>query len=528
MFNTIFWLLFSQTGLLLIISIALLYYLGTRNHDYFKKRGIKYIKPIPFFGTFIRPALSLQDFYDYYKKCYNLYPEEGFIGTFEFIKPVYLIRDPEVARQIFIKDFDNFRNHRVTIDPSVDPIFGKNLFSSKDKYWKDMRNTITPAFTGNKMRFMFDIVNDCALRSLDFVRKTTGTGSYEIDAKDFFTRITNDVIATAAFGVEVNSVKEKNDFYLQAKYFADFGVRETLLFFLYSTFPNMATWIRLPLWRKSKTKFLVDVLKEAIQFREKTGYVRRDMIHLLLQAKHKGRIYDEEFDNDKQQEEEAVNRLAVFTDEDIISQCMLFFIAGFETVSTLFVYLAYELMLNQDVQAKLQAEIDEVLERIDTKLPSYDDIMGMKYLDMVVCETLRKWPPNIAIDRLCNKEFVLESGDKKVILQPGDQVLTPTIAFHHDPQYFPNPDKFDPERFSDENKGNIHPFAYTPFGLGPRQCPGNRLALMEVKIYFFHVLAYFNIERTPKTEIPVEIRKGTLIVTPLRPLSLALTPRKKV
>lgn len=514
-------ILFSQVGFATLVIIALLYYLGTHNHDYFERRGLKFIKPVPFFGTFLRPALSRQDFYEYYKNCYNAYPDEGIIGTFEFLKPVYLIRDPDLAKQIFIKDFDDFRNHRITIDPNVDAIFGKNLFSSKDKYWQDMRRIISPAFTGSKMRFMFDIVNDCALRAMEYVKGVATNRAYEIDSKDFFTRITNDVIATAAFGVEINSVQAKNDFYLQAKYFADFGVRETSLFFLYSTMPELCKWIRMPVWAKDKTQFLVNVLKEAISFREKTGYVRRDMIHLLLEAKHKGRIADEEFDNDEQ-----VPTTTAWTDEDIISQCMLFFIAGFETVSTLFVYLAYELMLNRQVQETLQAEIDEVLERIGDKKLTYEDIVGMKYMDMVISECLRKWPPNIAIDRLCNKEYTLKSGETSVTIKPGDQVIVPTIAFHHDPKYYPDPDKFIPERFSEQNRNDIHPSAYTPFGIGPRQCPGNRLALMEVKIFYFHILSRFNIEKTNKTEIPVQIRKGQLIVTPIRPLYLALSPRK--
>ncbi|XP_011705919.1 PREDICTED: cytochrome P450 9e2-like, partial [Wasmannia auropunctata] len=102
----------------------------------------------------------------------------------------------------------------------------------------------------------------------------------------------------------------------------------------------------------------------------------------------------------------------------------------------------------------------------------------------------------------CAKRYELppsQPGRKSVIVEPGDILLFPVHAIHRDPKYFPNPDKFDPERFSEENKDNILPYTYLPFGHGPRKCIGNRFALMETKILIAHLLQKFTLKTTDKT-----------------------------
>lgn len=111
---------------------------------------------------------------------------------------------------------------------------------------------------------------------------------------------------------------------------------------------------------------------------------------------------------------------------------------------------------------------------------------------------------------MANKQVTLEDkSGQKITLQPGDAVLFPTSGFHHDIKYWDNPSKFDPERFSDENKHKIDAGVFMPFGIGPRQCIGNRFALMETKILFFTFLSYFKIVPYEKTQIPLEYKKGT-------------------
>lgn len=160
----------------------------------------------------------------------------------------------------------------------------------------------------------------------------------------------------------------------------------------------------------------------------------------------------------------------------------------------------YELAKNPDVQKTLLEEIDSVASTLGGKSISYDVLHKMKFLDMVVSETLRKWPPVVQTDRLALKDYNVDLGNgKKLTIKKDQNVYFPIYHLHHDPDFFPNPEKFDPHRFSDENKDSIMQGSYLPFGLGPRTCIGSRYALMEGKLLLFTLLRKFSIEKCDKT-----------------------------
>ena len=102
-------------------------------------------------------------------------------------------------------------------------------------------------------------------------------------------------------------------------------------------------------------------------------------------------------------------------------------------------------------------------------------------------------------------------GEKPIPLKVNDLIWIPAHGIHRDPEYYPNPDKFDPERFSDENKDSIRPYTYMPFGLGPRNCIGSRFALLEIKSLLFKLLLNFEIVPSKKTQIPIKLSRKTII-----------------
>lgn len=186
----------------------------------------------------------------------------------------------------------------------------------------------------------------------------------------------------------------------------------------------------------------------------------------------------------------------------------MFLLAGIDTSGTLISFACHELAVNPEVQEKLFNEINLVK---DESL-NYETLNKMKYLDMVISEALRKWPPVTVLDRKCSKEYFLESNDgNDVILKPGDGVWFPIFNMHRDPKIFANPDKFDPERFSDENKGLIQPFTYLPFGVGPRNCIAVRFALLQAKSIIFNIILRFSIEVSENTQHPLQLKKNTLV-----------------
>lgn len=120
------------------------------------------------------------------------------------------------------------------------------------------------------------------------------------------------------------------------------------------------------------------------------------------------------------------------------------------------------------------------------------------------------------MDRSVSKQYLLEEKDgSKVLLQPNNVLWIPVFAIHHDPKYYPDPELFNPERFSDENKKSIHPCTYLPFGAGPRACIASRFALLQLKAVIYHILLELKIETSPKTPIPLKLRGGTNALDPV-------------
>lgn len=168
---------------------------------------------------------------------------------------------------------------------------------------------------------------------------------------------------------------------------------------------------------------------------------------------------------------------------------------------------------------------------------------------MLFPETLRKWPTPL-IDRVCDKDYTIQPvspEEKRIVIEQGTQVVIPTYGIHRDPKYYPDPEKFDPERFSDENKGTIKPFTFFPFGLGPRNCIGttlsgikyhyyfpttplicvsaSRFALMENKLMVVHLLSKFDLVPVKKTCVPLKLKSKAFNMMPAEGFWLGIRKR---
>ena len=189
--------------------------------------------------------------------------------------------------------------------------------------------------------------------------------------------------------------------------------------------------------------------------------------------------------------------------DDMTAQMFIFFLDGFETSSTAMCFATYEIASNPEIQLKLQQEIDKVLEESNGEV-SYEVINRLEYLDAVISEALRLYPPITNLERLCEKTFELPPAlpdEKPFIMKKDMLVWIPVLAIHHDEKYYDNPKKFDPERFLNNKMNNSS--NYMPFGLGPRMCRANRFAMLEIKILLFHLLARCELKPSAKTSSPI-------------------------
>ncbi|XP_036323943.1 probable cytochrome P450 9f2 [Rhagoletis pomonella] len=507
---------------LFILGAAFIYQLyrwATANFDFFEKRQIPYDKPFPMFGSFKSVTLRRRSMFDTLIDLYNQH-KGGIYGVFYQTTPIFLIRDIDLVRQITVKDFDHFMNHNNFFGEDSHDLLANSLFLLKNDKWKDMRSTLSPAFTGSRLRQMFELINQVAEDSTNYLHKLHSKEScngIELDFKDYATRFTNDAIASTAFGLQVNSFEQKdNTFYMMGKKANSSSFWVYIRLLLFTQCKRLAKLLRIEFVDKNSTKYFRHLVLDAFKYRKERNIRRPDMINLLMEARGL-------FPTDSPK---AHNR--EWTDTEMVAQCFIFFLGGFDTMSTLICFAAYELMANPDVQEKLFEEVEELNKRREGKRLTYEDLHAMKYLEMVVNETMRKWPPIILLNRICTKDFLFEANGERKEIKKDEIIMIPVSGIHRDPQYYPNPDNFDPERFSAENKDKIKPFTFIPFGEGPRNCIASRFAPLEAKAILYYLVRDFRITAAKKTILPIELEKKGLSLAPINGFWLKLIARNKI
>ncbi|GBP26433.1 Cytochrome P450 9e2 [Eumeta japonica] len=517
--------------------VALWLYLR-KTYAYFKDRGVNHLPPVPVLGNMARPVFRKEHAIHNLCRLYSAFPEDRFVGIYEFVNKLTVIRDPELLRAIGVKDFDCFSDHRL-FTSKEDRLFAKSLFGLTGQKWRDMRSTLSPAFTGSKLRGMVPLIQDCSknlVRQLNEEMKESKSGYLDLDSKDLFSRYANDVIATCAFGLQVNSVAEKNNtFHAMGTKMTKFEFVQLAKMFIMIIFPFINKFVEISMFSKNAIDYFSKIVLRTIKDREENNIHRPDLIQILLEAK-KGTLTHENVKDEKDAgfatvEESNIGKGIVkraWDDDHLAAQAILFFFGGFETVSTTMVFLIYELAVNPDVQSKLRQEIDKCYKENQGKI-DYDTINQIKYLDMVLSESLRKWPPLPAIDRICQKRYNLgkphNKATKDYYLETGSIVFIPIWPIHYDPRYYSEPTRFNPERFSDDNKHNIKPFTYMPFGIGPRNCIGSRFAITEVKAMVFELLRNFEVTPSPKTRVPAELDPSNFTMRLLGGNYIRMKPR---
>lgn len=444
------------------------------------------------------------------------------MGLYDFRTPFFFIRDPDLAKLICVKEFNNFTDHLYTINENIDPLLCSALISLSGKKWRYMRSTLSPMFTGSKMRLMQNLVTDTTKSAIQTVaNKVIGTQTDEgLEMKEFFSKFTIDIIASCAFGLKVDTFENpENDFKKIANETMNpSGFLIVFKFFFLYFVPKLMKILNISLLSHHTKSFFRSTVNETMEYREKNNIVRPDMIHLLMEAQ-KGKL-THEAKNDQDEgfavvEESEVGRSKVmtkWTNDELVAQCLLFFLAGFDTTSTTLSFCAYELAVNPEIQENLRDEIRKVEVSLNGQHLTYEDLLKIKLLDQFVTEILRKWSPSPAIERFCVKDFTFELDGKTITIPKDHSVLISTHGWHRDPKYFPDPDKFNPDRFNAEQIENQNLNAYAPFGIGPRNCIGSRFALMNVKTIIYQMLLDFRFEVSTKTQIPLKYKKTMMNV----------------
>ncbi|EAU77435.2 AGAP009375-PA, partial [Anopheles gambiae str. PEST] len=256
-------------------------------------------------------------------------------------------------------------------------------------------------FTGSKMRSMFGLLSKSAGDAMGRLLVFAAGKPFTMELRDLYSRLGNDVMTSISFGVEVDSLTDRdNEFFLKGKRLAQIDGLPGLKFLMATTIPRVFHFFRLSGMYKDVNEFYTDAVARNIQLRETNRITRPDFIHLLLQArkntleaeKHEDEaLQDAGFSTVKEHtlEQKMGEGKMNWADIDIAGAAASFFFGGIETTTTLLCFTSYELAVNPDIQERLRAEIDEQRESLaDGRTPTYEVLQKMKYLDMVVSEAL--------------------------------------------------------------------------------------------------------------------------------------------
>lgn len=223
----------------------------------------------------------------------------------------------------------------------------------------------------------------------------------------------------------------------------------------------------------------LDEIKQTLQAivdeRRQSGVLKHDLLDMLLAA------HDDETGQS-------------FSDFQLLVEMSGIMFAGHETTASMLTWVFYLLSQHPEIEAKLHAELDEVLHG---RTPTIDDLTNLPYTDMIIKEALRLYPPAHASTRQALEDDVVE-GYK---ISGGDGIVINIYGIHHNPAYWSEPEKFDPERFSSEGLKQQVKLAYLPFFTGPRRCIGEQFAMTEAQMVLATVAQKYRLKLADKHPI---------------------------
>ncbi|OXA55516.1 cytochrome P450 9e2 [Folsomia candida] len=503
---------------LIVFLISYLIYSAYRESRYFHSRKIFYLgndlyKAIYFMMIKKKSLVDMvQINYDKMKQA-----NAGVGGNSERGKNNYLVTDLTILKHVLVKDFDHFVNRRTLTMPATDILIKKMLIFLHDEPWKGLRSKLSPTFTTGKIKRLFPLFNDSAKKLVKFVdeRMSESGSDGEIDLWEGYSKFTMDTIASAVCGMNsqaFNQIEPSIFERMGKKMQISFSAKNIISFMVMFNFPRFAAWLGLSMFGAEMHEFFAGAIKSSIKERNKSGRKGNDFIQLMLEAREDKLVKTDEAELDRFEKDAVIKGEVkgqesdlLLDDDGIVSNCVLFILAGFDTTQSLLLFCAYALAIHPEIQDKLRIAVDKVWEENDGDF-TYESVLRMTYLDMVINETLRFYPPTAFTDRGCTQDYVLPGTD--ISLKKGDGIIVPIMSIHHDERYYPEPEKFDPERFSPENKGKINTYSFLPFGQGPRNCIGMRFALTEVKLAIAQLVHNFDIEPSKRTLIPMEYEQA--------------------
>ncbi|XP_021967785.1 cytochrome P450 3A31 [Folsomia candida] len=462
------------------------------------------------------------------------------VGYYIGLRPQMQITDADIVKEIFLKQFSNFVNR-----PDAQGETEHNLARLRDNEWKENRRVLNPSFTTKKLKslaVMMNKVEDVLMEILDEkCSKNEALPAYKTAQG-----LTFQIITKTAFAMDVDCQRNENDpLYQNIKAWLNYPFSP--LIFLILMFPGLKHLFRFLLRFESRNKLFKDMhrhIKGIINFRRANPEAMKgeaDLIGLMIEASAGKHAIDQTKelttnilkDDDDQTDNiiktnvktEEVSKVAkpgkyLLSDEEIMDNCILFLMAGFDSTSNTIAFAFHLLAREPEIQERAYNEI--VSEIGDLQVITAEDCKKLPYVEQIIYETLRMYPPvPIFLHRECKETVTI----KGITIPAGTVVETPPWILHRDPEYWPEPDKFDPDRFAPENQTETQKFAFAPWGLGPRMCIGARFALIEATTALAKIIREYKIIPSDKYKADMKVQVKYILLNPAEEIYVTLVRR---
>jgi len=487
------------------IAATLLYLVYKRVASYyrfFSDRGIPGPKPIPFIGNVWGLwRVNLPEFLvERCKKFGNVY------GTYEGFTPNLWINDTKIIKSILVKNFNHFVNRR-PFDMGETKVIRKMLSIIENQEWKDLRAAVSPTFTSGKIKRYSAQMKECTdllISRLHSMVKNVG----KVDLKDQLSATTMGIIAKCAFGMHIDNLDAKDNIFMQkaTQTFTSPANRSPLVMFIFLLPETIVKWANILIINNGGFQFFCDFMANLIEDRSKSNQKFHDFPEMATES-FSAFTKQENGKTVPMWNTEEIN-------EYVAAQSVIFLLAGFDTTANTLTSSCFVLARQPEIQEKIY---DLVMEKIDQYGEvCHEMILDMPYLDHFINEILRLYPPVPVLERKCNEDIVCEG----IHIPKGTMVSISTYALHYSEKYYTDPETCNPDRWNVENKSNLDPNAFLPFGAGPRNCVGMRFALEEIKIVLCSLIRdfkFYPVEETPE-KLTVEdgyngitVQKKTLV-----------------
>nr|AVM18979.1 odorant degrading protein 9 [Holotrichia parallela] len=483
---------------LIPILIVIFWYINYLWHETYLK---KYVgpRPLPIFGT----ALDLRDrktqirqflkYREKFKGDYKLY-----IG----FQPLLMLSEPKSIEAMLSSTTNLKKSKSYTF---VKKWLGNGLLLSDGDYWRKHRKIITPAFHFQILDKYVYAFNATSSILVDRLRDKIDQNAFDICP--YITLCALDIMCEAAMGTSVNAQMNAESKYVTS-------VKEIGRIFIERFFSVMQQY-----------EFFYR-FTDNYQCEEKAVNILHSYAYNVIDKRKKENENIKSEDDLTSKKKLAFLDLLLFhnsqtntmTGDELREEVDTLLFEGHDTTSAGMSYTLFNLANHQDVQDKVYQEVESILADNPNREPTCKDLHGMKYLEMVIKESLRLYPPVPMVGR----ELVEDLRYDDKIVPKGMMVTVDAIGIHHDPNIYPDPYNFDPERFSPENSSGRNPYAFIPFSAGPRNCIGQKFAMLEMKATLTSILRNFRLLPTvPAQNIELQVEAV------MKPISVMVRLKKR-